>query len=68
MKPYLIGRRCPAQKEMCQAIAACPSQGAIYYVADAEARLGGRILFDYEKCIECGACATQCCGQAIEMR
>lgn len=27
----------------------------------------GRIVIDYEKCIECGVCADLCCGNAIEM-
>ena len=27
----------------------------------------GRIVIDYENCIECGLCADECCGQAIEM-
>jgi len=24
-----------------------------------------RIIIDYDKCIECGICATECCGSAI---
>jgi len=27
----------------------------------------GRILIDYDKCVECGICAKECCGSAIEM-
>ena len=27
----------------------------------------GRIVIDYDKCIECGVCADECCGNAIEM-
>ena len=27
----------------------------------------GRIVIDYDKCIECGVCADECCGTAIEM-
>ena len=27
----------------------------------------GRIVFDYNKCIECGICAKECCGSCIEM-
>ena len=27
----------------------------------------GRIIIDYEKCIECGVCARECCGTAIDM-
>ena len=68
MQPHLIERKCPAQQAICKAMAACPSEGAIYYGVDEQARLGGRILFDYAKCTECGNCATECCGQAIEMR
>jgi Pyruvate/2-oxoacid:ferredoxin oxidoreductase delta subunit len=67
MKPYLIKRKCPAIKEMCKAIEACPC-GAIVYVEDKTERLGGRIDFDHEKCDGCGLCATACCGNAIEMR
>ena len=68
MQPYVIERKCPAQKDLCKAIAACPSEGAIYYVVDQQAPLGGRIVFDYAKCTACGSCATECCGHAIEMR
>ena len=66
MYPQLIKRRCPAQQAMCKAIAACPT-GAIYYVADEQEPLGGKILFDYDKCDGCGKCASECCGSAIEM-
>ena len=27
----------------------------------------GKIVIDYDKCIECGACAAACCGSAIDM-
>ena len=27
----------------------------------------GRIIIDYDKCIECGICAKECCGTAIDM-
>jgi len=27
----------------------------------------GRIIIDYDKCIECGLCAKECCGSAIDM-
>ncbi len=67
MKPYIIKRKCPAQKDICKAIAACP-MGAISYVKDAQERLGGKIVFDYDKCDDCGQCVTECCGAAIEMR
>ena len=67
MKPYLISRKCPAIKDVCKAIEAC-SCGAVGYVADEGEPLGGRIIFDHEKCDACGRCATECCGAAIEMR
>jgi len=67
MKPYLIKRKCPAIKEMCKAIEAC-SRGAILYVKDQTEPLGGRIVFDHEKCDGCGLCVTACCGAAVEMR
>jgi Pyruvate/2-oxoacid:ferredoxin oxidoreductase delta subunit len=67
LKPYLSERKCPAIKEMCKAIEACP-RGAILHVEDKTAPLGGRIVFDHEKCDGCGLCATACCGDAVEMR
>jgi Pyruvate/2-oxoacid:ferredoxin oxidoreductase delta subunit len=67
MKPYLLDRRCPAQKDLCKAIAAC-SKGAVRYIVDEQAPLGGRIIFDYDQCDGCGQCVTECCGKAIEMR
>ncbi len=67
MLPQLIKRRCPALADMCKAIVACPT-GAIYFVADEQERLGGKILFNYEKCDGCGQCAAECCGTAIEMK
>ena len=27
----------------------------------------GRIIIDYDKCTECGLCAEECCGTAIDM-
>jgi len=27
----------------------------------------GRIIINYDKCIECGLCAVECCGSAIDM-
>ena len=67
MQPYLIERKCPAIRDMCKAIAACPRK-AILYVEDRSAPLGGRILFERDKCDGCGLCATVCCGDAVEMR
>jgi Pyruvate/2-oxoacid:ferredoxin oxidoreductase delta subunit len=67
MKPVLNERKCPMQGQICKAIPACP-EGAIEYVADDNAPLGGRIIFDFEKCNECGICVTECCGSAIELK
>ena len=67
MQPYLISKKCPAQKDLCRAIQACPT-GAVNWVADAQEPLGGRIEFNYDECIECEACANECCGNAIELR
>jgi Pyruvate/2-oxoacid:ferredoxin oxidoreductase delta subunit len=67
MKPVLNERKCPMQAQICLAIPAC-TEGAILYVADETAPLGGRIVFDYEKCNECGICVTECCGAAIELK
>ena len=67
MKPCLDQRKCPALKTLCKAIEAC-SRGAIAHVEEEAAPLGGRIVFDPEKCDGCGLCATACCGDAIEMR
>ena len=54
------------QRDLCKAIKVCAT-GAIYYVEDENEPLGGRILFDYGKCDECGQCAVECCGHAIEI-
>ena len=67
MKPVLDERKCPMQGQICKAIPAC-TEGAILYIADEAAPLGGRIVFDYEKCNECGLCVTECCGAAIELK
>jgi ferredoxin len=67
MKPYLLSRRCPVDKDMCKAIPVC-SAGAITYVADEKEPLGGKILFDHDKCDGCGKCVEACCGHAIEMK
>lgn len=66
MKPILDERKCPAQAQICKAIPACP-EGAIRYVHDEEAPLGGRIVFDYDDCNACGACIEACCGSAIKL-
>jgi len=66
MKPVLNDQRCPAQGQICPAIPAY-TENAIIYVQDKNLRLGGRIVFDYEKCNECGVCVTKCCGDAIEL-
>lgn len=66
MKPRLNSRRCPAQPAMCKPIKVCAT-GAIYYVEDENEPLGGKILFDDDKCDGCGLCVSECCGHAIEM-
>jgi Pyruvate/2-oxoacid:ferredoxin oxidoreductase delta subunit len=66
LKPVLDERKCPAQGKTCPAIPVCV-EGAILYIEDANTRLGGRIVFDYEKCNACSACVNACCGSAIEM-
>lgn len=67
MKPVLDKRKCPAQPGLCLAIQACV-QEAIRYVADEKERLGGKIVFDYDRCDGCGDCVTACCGNAIELK
>jgi len=67
MKPVINKRRCSAEKDVCTAIKVC-SEGAIQYVEDEDEPLGGRIVIDYASCDECGLCATECCGQAIDMK
>jgi Pyruvate/2-oxoacid:ferredoxin oxidoreductase delta subunit len=66
MKPAINKRKCPAQKEICKAIQACPNE-ALTYVADESERLGGKIVVDEALCNECGICVEECCGHAIEM-
>jgi NAD-dependent dihydropyrimidine dehydrogenase PreA subunit len=67
MKSWLDRRKCPAVKALCKAIAACP-RGAVDCVEDEAEPLGGRMVFDPEKCDGCGLCARACCGGALEMR
>jgi NAD-dependent dihydropyrimidine dehydrogenase PreA subunit len=66
MKPVINKQKCPAQKEMCQAIQACPD-GAMKYIEDDNEPLGGKIIVDEALCSECGLCVEACCGQAIDM-
>ena len=66
MTATIIKRKCPAQKELCQAIPACPNVAISYQEDDAEP-LGGKILIDAAQCNDCGACVDACCGQAIEV-
>ena len=66
MKPVINKQKCPAQKEMCKAIQACPD-GALKYISDENEPLGGKIVVDEALCSECGLCVEECCGQAIEM-
>lgn len=57
-------RKCPAVEQICKAIPACPRE-VIRYEQDDSLPLGGRILFDEERCDDCGICIEACCGQAI---
>ena len=66
MKPILNERKCPVQAHICKAIHACP-EGAITYIADDDAPLGGQIIFVETRCTGCGTCAEACCGAAIDM-
>ena len=66
MKPVLLKKKCYVQKEICTAIKACPNQ-AIGYVEDEDEPLGGKIVFDMNRCDGCGGCAKECCGDAIVM-
>jgi ferredoxin len=67
MRPFLLKHKCMVQKDICTAIKVCPTK-AITYQEDEAEPLGGKILFDLNKCNECGKCAQECCGDAIEMR
>jgi ferredoxin len=66
MRPAIDKRKCPAQKDICQAITAC-STGAIYYIEDDAEPLGGKIEILDALCNACGLCVTACCGGAIIM-
>lgn len=68
LRPVINKRRCPAQQAICLAIQACPVDTALFYLADEDEPLGGRIVVDYALCNGCGACASACCGSAINMR
>lgn len=65
MTPSINKRKCPAQKELCQVIPACPTEAITYQEDDAEP-LGGRIWIDETRCNDCGVCVEACCGHAIE--
>jgi Pyruvate/2-oxoacid:ferredoxin oxidoreductase delta subunit len=66
MKPIINKRKCPAQKDICKAIPACPT-AALTYVVDEEEPLGGKIIVDEALCNGCGLCVEECCGNAIDM-
>jgi Pyruvate/2-oxoacid:ferredoxin oxidoreductase delta subunit len=59
--------KCIVDMNLCTVINQC-KQNAIGYMKDENEPFGGRIIFDYSKCNECGTCATLCCGKAIEMK
>lgn len=66
MKLFINKRKCPAQKDICKAIPACPNE-ALSYVLDENEPLGGYIAVDVSLCSECGICVSECCGNAIAM-
>lgn len=64
MKLRIDSRKCPAQREVCTVISACPT-GAVRYVEDDRAPLGGRIVIVEDLCNQCQQCVSVCCGQAF---
>jgi Fe-S-cluster-containing hydrogenase component 2 len=66
MKTFLDERKYPVVHQICMAIPACPVQ-AITYIHDDDLPLGGKIIFDYRRCNNCGECVEFCCGSAIEI-
>ena len=52
-------------------IVGCESDGCCSCGCEEESDCGtnpyARIVIDPEKCIECGLCVAECCGQAITM-
>ena len=66
MKPAVIKEMCPAMRDICKVIPACPT-GAIQYVTDEQEPLGGKIVIDEGRRNESGVCVTECCGHAIVM-
>lgn len=67
MRPYINDMKCIVNMDLCTVIRQC-DQKAISYIKDDNEPLGGKIIFDYSKCNECGNCARLCCGNAIEMK
>jgi len=51
-------------KSACDCAGGCESENKLY---DCGGTPYGRIAIDYNKCIECGICAKECCGSAIEL-
>ena len=58
MKPKVNDQRCGASESACKALKVCPV-GAISYIE------AGEMITDRN--VECGICAEECCGAAIEM-
>jgi len=58
MKPKINDSKC-GNMSNCKLIGMCPA-GAISYI-------NSMLVFDDDKCIECGLCAKECCVKAIEM-
>ena len=53
MLPVINKRKCPAQKDVCKVITACPTH-SISYIEDANEPLGGKIIIDEASCNLCG--------------
>jgi Pyruvate/2-oxoacid:ferredoxin oxidoreductase delta subunit len=66
VKAFVDEAKCPAESGICPVLTSCP-QGAVSYLRDESAPLGGRMVIDLETCDGCGQCVTDCCGHAIEL-
>jgi len=67
MKAYIIREKCLSESNICPPMKNCPNK-CFSYIEDEEEPLGGRIEIDFEKCVGCGKCVTDCCGDCIELR
>ena len=66
MPPVINTRKCPAQPALCKPIQLCPTK-ALYYIADENEPLSGKIILDEQKCTDCGICVQECFGSALTM-